>query len=181
MDAGLFRNWWIVALRGLLAVAFGVLTFARPGITLAALVLFFGAYALVDGVFNVAAAVVNRAGGPPWWALLISGVLSLVAAGVAFTRPDLTLVVLRYLIAAWAVASGLSHVAAAFRLRKAIAGEWTLALAGALAVLFGVSLVLYPAGGALAVASWISAFAVVYGLALIALGLRLRGGAGRAG
>ncbi|HEX3450653.1 MAG TPA: DUF308 domain-containing protein, partial [Isosphaeraceae bacterium] len=147
----LARNWWALALRGLVAVLFGIAAFAMPGITLTALVLLYGAFALVDGVFAVAAALFGRRHGMPWWAMLVEGLFGIAIGILTFAWPGITALALLYLIAAWAVITGVFEIAAAIRLRQEIQGEWLLALSGALSVLFGVVLVLYPGAGALAV------------------------------
>lgn len=171
----LARNWWAVALRGAAAIIFGILTLILPGVTLAVLVLLFGGYALVDGVFNVIAAVRARGGDRPWWVLVLEGIVSIGAGIVTFVLPGLTAVVLLYVIAAWAIITGVLEIVAAIRLRKRITGEWWLGLSGALSIVFGVLLMIAPAAGALALVLWIGGYAVVFGALLIALAFRLRG------
>ena len=175
----LARNWWALALRGVAAVLFGIMAFAWPGMTLGVLVLLYGAYALVDGVLAIIAAVAGRTSGMPWWALLLEGVLGITVGILTFAWPGITALVLLYLIAAWAVATGVFEVVAAIRLRREIRGEWLLALSGIISVLFGVALVINPVGGALAVVWLIGAYAIAFGVLLIALGFRLRGVAKR--
>jgi uncharacterized membrane protein HdeD (DUF308 family) len=170
----LVRNWWLVALRGVAALVFGLLTLLFPAAGVAALVLVFGAYALVYGVFTIIAAVANRRGEPHWVALLVSGVLSVGIGVLTFLMPGVTALVLLYLIAAWAIVTGVAEIAAAIRLRKVITGEWLLALAGVLSVAFGVLLIVFPGAGALAVVLWIGAYAALLGVLLIALSFRLR-------
>jgi uncharacterized membrane protein HdeD (DUF308 family) len=170
----LARRWWLVALRGAAALAFGLLTLFNPAITVAVLVLLFGAYALVSGAFAIAEAVASRREAPNWMAHLISGALSVIIGLLTFFMPGVTGLVLLYLIAAWAIVTGLVEIAAGIRLRRVITGEWFLVLAGVLSVVFGAILIVYPAAGALAVALWIGAYATVFGILLIALGLRLR-------
>jgi len=170
----LSRNWWALAVRGVAGIVFGILAFVMPVVTLAALVLLFGAYALVDGAFNVVAAASGRTGGRPWWALLVAGLVSIGAGLVTFFMPGLTALALAYLIAAWAIATGVLEIIAAVRLRKVIRNEWWLGLSGALGIVFGVLLMLAPGAGALAMVLWIGAYAFVYGVALVILGVRLR-------
>jgi uncharacterized membrane protein HdeD (DUF308 family) len=170
----IIRNWWLVALRGVVALIFGVLTIFRPGVTLAALILLFGAYAIVNGIFTVVVAIAHHRGEPHWVSLLVSGVLSVALGIVAFVMPRLTALSLLYIIAAWAIVTGVSEVATAIRLRRVITGEWLLVIAGVLSVLFGVFLVLFPGAGALAVTLWIATYAVMLGILLIALAFRLR-------
>jgi uncharacterized membrane protein HdeD (DUF308 family) len=170
----LTRNWGWFALRGVFGVIFGLLTFFNPAISLASLILVFGAYALADGVFTVIAAVMNRRGEPHWVALLIGGLAGIAAGLVTFVMPGVTALVLLYFIAAWAIITGVAEIVTAIRLRKVITGEWLLAFAGVLSLLLGVFLVVRPGAGALAVVLWIGAYALVFGIMMIALALRLR-------
>jgi uncharacterized membrane protein HdeD (DUF308 family) len=171
----LARNWWMLALRGLAALVFGLLTLFNPAITLGVLVLFFGAYALVYGMFTIFAAVANRKGERYWVALLAGGILSVVIGALTFLRPGVTAIALLYLIAAWAIVTGLFELIAGIRLRKVITNEWLLILSGVLSVAFGIALVIFPGAGALAVTLWIGAYATAIGILLIALAFRLRG------
>jgi len=171
----LARNWWALVLRGLFAVLFGIGAFAWPGLTLGVLVLLFGAYALADGVFAIVASLVGSPRQLPWWALLVEGLIGVAVGIVAFVWPGITALALLYLIAGWAIATGLFQVVAAFRLREEIHGEWMLALGGVLSVLFGLALVVSPGAGALALVWMIGAYAIAFGILLIALGFRLHG------
>ena len=171
----LSRNWWLVALRGLAAIVFGVLAFVWPAITLWALVLLFGAYMLVDGIFAIVAAVRAAGREARWWLLLIEGVLGVLAGLVAAFWPGLTALALLYFIAAWAIVSGILEIAGAIRLRREI-GEWALGLSGALSLLFGVLLVVIPAPAGLLSLVWlIGAYALAFGVLLLVLAFRLRG------
>ncbi len=167
-------NWWALAIRGVLAVLFGIATFFLPGLTLATLVFLFGAYAIVEGVFNLIAAVRGRGSEQPWWALVIEGLVSIAAGIVTFALPGLTTLVLLYVIAAWAVVTGVFEIVAAIRLRARIENEWWLALSGVLSIAFGVLMMIAPGAGALALVLWIGAYAVVFGAMLLALAFRLR-------
>jgi uncharacterized membrane protein HdeD (DUF308 family) len=173
----LARNWWAVALRGLVGIAFGVFTFARPAAALAALVLVFGAYAFLDGLFSVIAALRGARRDRSWWTLLLSGLAGVLAGIGAVVLPALTARVLLYVIAVWAVVTGALEVTAAVRLREQIADEWLLGLSGVLSMLFGVLILIAPVAGALAVVLLIGAYTVLSGLVLLALGLRLRAAA----
>ena len=170
----LARNWWALVLRGLFAVLFGIIALAWPGITLGALVLLYGAYALADGVFAIAAVMAGRTGGRPWWSLLVEGLVGIAVGIMTFAWPGITALVLLYLIAAWAVVTGIFEIVAAIRLREEIRGEWLLALSGILSVLFGLALVIWPGAGAVALVWVIGAYAIAFGALLIALGFRLR-------
>ena len=168
------RAWWLLALRGVAAVVFGVLAFIWPGVTILALVILWGAYALADGILALIAAFRVREGGKPMWALLLIGVLGVAAGIVTFLWPGITALALLMLIAAWAFVMGIFQIIAAIRLRKEIAHEWLLGLSGVLSVIFGVLMVLSPGAGALAVLWVIAAYSIVFGALLIFLGFRLK-------
>ena len=167
-------NWWAVALRGLAALVFGILTLVSPGISLAALVLLFGAWATADGVLAIVAAVRHRRAAEKWWVVALGGIVGVVAGILTFLVPAITALALVYVIAARAIIVGALEVAAAIRLRKVITGEWLMGLGGVASIVFGALIALFPGLGALAVVLWIGAFSVVLGVMLIALGVRLR-------
>jgi uncharacterized membrane protein HdeD (DUF308 family) len=170
----LVRNWWVFLLRGLAGICFGLVTFFVPGISLAALVLVFGAYAFADGLLAIVTAIRRHGAGERWWVLLLEGLMGVAVALATLFWPGITALALLYLIAAWALVTGAFEIVAAIRLRKAITGEWLLVLSGVASLIFGVLLVLFPAAGALAVVLWIGAYALVYGALLVALAIRLR-------
>jgi uncharacterized membrane protein HdeD (DUF308 family) len=173
----LARNWWALVLRGVLGIVFGIFAFVMPAVALAALVVVFGAYALVDGLFNIVAALRGARGERAWWAVLLEGVAGVLAGLAAFLAPGLTAIVLLYVIAAWAILTGAFEVVAAVRLRQHISDEWLMGLSGVLSILFGVLVMVVPAAGALALVFLIGTYAFVSGLVLVALGFRLRGAA----
>jgi uncharacterized membrane protein HdeD (DUF308 family) len=166
------RYWWVEALRGLTAVLFGIVALAWPEVTLTLLVVLFGAYALVDGVFGLIYAF--GAGRPRRGMLIVEALLSLVVGVVALVWPGITALSLLFLIAAWAVVTGILEIVSAIQLRKVINNEWLLGLSGLASVIFGVILAVQPGAGALALIWVIAAYAIVYGVLLIALGFRLR-------
>jgi uncharacterized membrane protein HdeD (DUF308 family) len=174
MITAVAQNWWLLALRGVLAILFGIIAFVWPGITLLVLVLLFGAYALLDGVFSIVAAFSDRASKQRWWVLLLEGLLGIAAGIIAFLWPGMTAFALVYLIAAWAIITGVLEIAAAIRLRQEIEGEWLLALGGVASIIFGVLMVIWPGTGALALVWLIGAYAIVFGVLMIALAFRLR-------
>jgi uncharacterized membrane protein HdeD (DUF308 family) len=171
----LTRNWWVLAVRGGIAVVFGVVALIWPGLTVLALVLLFGAYALVDGVLALYAALVDRrrTGGQRAW-LAVEGVVGVLAAIAAVVWPQITALALLYVIAAWALITGVAEILMAIRLRQEIQGEWLLALSGVLSILFAIVAVVYPRTGALAVVWVIAAYAIIFGIALLVLAFRLR-------
>jgi uncharacterized membrane protein HdeD (DUF308 family) len=169
------RTWWLLVMRGLAAVTFGVLSLLWPGLTLLVMALLWGAYVLVDGLLSLLHAFKLRGRGlsVALWALV--GVLGVSAGVLAFIWPGLTAFVLLTLIAAWAIVVGALQLAAAWRLRRQIRGEWLLALSGALSLGFGALLVLQPQTGAVAVVVLVAGYAIAFGVLLMALGWRLRG------
>jgi uncharacterized membrane protein HdeD (DUF308 family) len=171
----LAQNWWAIVLRGVCAVLFGVGAFAWPGITLAVLVMLYGAYALVEGAFAVAGAIMGRRTGAFPWGVLLAGLAGIAIGLITFMSPGITAIALVYLIAAWAVLRGVFEIVAAIQLRKEIENEWLLGLAGALSVVLGLFLFAAPGAGAIAVLWWIGAFAIVFGIVEIVLGFRLKG------
>lgn len=170
----LARNWGWVALRGLAALPFGLVTLYRPGMTLRAFLLLFAMLAIADGAFTVVSAVVNRRGEPWWPSLLIGGIAGIAVGALTLAAPQTAALAPLYFIGAWAIVTGLAGIVAAARLRQILAGEWLLALTGVLAVLFGLTLVLFPQIGALTVMIWIGAYATVAGVLLLALAFRLK-------
>jgi len=168
------RNWGWIVLRGVAAVLFGVLAFVLPGITLAVLVIVWGAYALADGILSLIAAYRVRDQGKPFWSLVIVGLLGIAAGIVTFIWPGMTALLLLIFIAAWAIVMGIFQIIAAIRLRKEIQNEWLLGLSGVLSVLFGIIMFVQPGAGAIAVIWVIAAYAIVFGVLLIWLGLRLK-------
>jgi len=175
----LAQSWYWIALRGLFAVLFGIFAFIWPGITLAVLVLVWGAYAIADGVMALIAAYSMHEEGKPMGALIVVGILGIAAGIVTFFWPGMTALVLLLFIASWAVLMGIFQIAAAIRFRKHIDNEWLLGLSGAVSILFGVLMFLQPGAGALAVVWLIGSFSLFFGVLLIALGFRLKGLASR--
>lgn len=173
MAMTLVGNWWALALRGVAAILFALIAFFWPGITALALVLLFGAYALMDGVFALVAAsraarVHGRSGG-----LLIEGVLDLVIAAICFIWPGSALVAIVYLIAIWAIVSGVALIAAGIALVR-LAGEVLLVVGGLLSILLGIILLLQPGAGVVALSWWLGAYALLFGIAMLSAAFRIR-------
>ena len=167
-------NWWLLALRGLVAVLFGMLAFMWPGATLITLVWLFGAFALVNGVLSLVLATKAPKGYPKVGSLILGGLLGILAGLLAFVMPDITALGLLLLIAAWAIVTGIMELMAAVRLRKIINNEWLLVLAGIASVVFGILLLFQPAAGALVLIWWIGAWALHFGILLMVLAFRMR-------
>lgn len=166
-------NWWALLLRGIAALLFGLAALFWPGITLYVLIIFFGAYTLVDGVFAIVAGI--RGSGGRRWVFLAEGVLGILAGLIALLYPGMTAFVLLYVIAIWAILTGLIRVVMAVWLRREIENEWFLVLSGVLSVLFGVFLAAMPGAGLLSLVWLIGIFELILGVALIILGFEVRG------
>ena len=166
-------NWWALLLRGIAAVLFGLGALFWPGLTLFVLIVLFGAYAVVDGLFGIVAGI--RSSGGRRWLLVAEGTLGVLAGLIAFFWPGITAVVLLYVIAIWAVITGVLEIVAAISLRREIENEWLMGLGGMISVLFGIILAVLPGVGLLSVVWLVGVYAIVFGLAVIALGFRVRG------
>lgn len=167
-------HWWLFLIRGIAAIIFGVLAFAWPGVTLVVLVLFFGAFALVDGIASLIAAITGRGATAPRWWLAIIGLVGIAAGLLTFFWPAVTAVLLLYFIAGWAIAMGVFQIIGAIQLRKEIDNEWLLVLSGVVSVLFGILLLAVPGTGLLALIWLIAIDAIIFGVLVIGFGLRLR-------
>ncbi|MBM7062294.1 HdeD family acid-resistance protein [Pseudomonas sp. UL073] len=172
LDLG--QHWKWIALRGVAAVLFGLLALSWPGLALTVLVVIFGAYALVDGVFSLIGAWRMRHEGEPLWPLLVVGLLGVVAGLAALFWPALTALGLLMLIAIWAIAIGALQIIAALRVRMLLENEWWLGLSGAVSLLFGLFLLVFPGAGAIAMVWLIGVYAVIFGVLLVMLAWRLR-------
>src|SRR5215475_4498227 len=170
----LAKAWWLVLLRGIAGIVFGVLAFMWPGLTLLTLVLLYGAYALVDGVIALVAAFTGAPKPVPTWWLVVVGLLGVAAGVVTFMWPGITALVLIIFIGVWAIAHGIFEIIGAIRLRREIDNEWWLILAGALSVIFGVIVLVAPGAGALGLIWAIGAYSIAFGILLVGLSLRLR-------
>lgn len=170
----LARNWWALLIRGIAAVIFGILALVWPGATWVAIAILFGAYAFVDGVFAIVAAVRAAESHERWWPLVIEGAIGLVIAGITFYDVGITILALYFTIAAWALLTGIMEIAAAIQLRKQLANEAWLILGGVLSILFAAFMWWRPIAGAVAVVWVIGFYAIVFGIMMIAFSLRLR-------
>jgi uncharacterized membrane protein HdeD (DUF308 family) len=174
MLTALARNWWALLIRGIAAVIFGILAFVWPGATGLALVILFGAYAFVDGVFALIAAIRAGETHQRWIAFAIEGIIGLIIAAIVFIHPVIAAIALYITIAIWAVLTGIFEIVEAVQLRKLIPNEWLLILGGICSIVFGILLVAFPMAGVLTVIFLIGAYAVIFGIIMIAFSLRLR-------
>ena len=171
----LARWWWTFILRGVLAIAFGVLAFLAPALGIGVLVGLFAAWALIDGVTGLWEGIRSRGRDRSWWLSILEGLAGVAAGVLALVFPTLAAEVLVFLIAAWAIVTGVFEIVAAVRLREQIRGEFWLGLAGVASILYGAILFLFPRAGALAIVWLIGGFAIAFGAFLLVLGWRLRG------
>ena len=175
MLATLARNWWMFAVRGVAAIIFGVLAFFVPGLTLAVLILFFGAYAIVDGAAILIGVVRHgREYTRHRWAFVLIGILGIIAGIITFFYPGLTALTLLYVVAIWSIVMGITQIVAAIHLRREIKGELWLGLGGVLAIVFGVLLILSPGAGLLALVWLVGIWAIFFGVSSLLLALKLR-------
>lgn len=173
----LARNWWMLAVRGVIAILFGILVLVYPGIAVSTFVLLFAIYAIADGIFAIWS--VFQRGESQRWLHLLEGVVSILAGIIAFVYPGMTALIMLYVLAAWAIVTGGLQIWTALELRKEIEGEFWLGLSGLLSVIFGILLILFPGTGVLTVLTIISVYAIIYGVFLIMLSLRMKGLADR--
>ena len=168
--------WWLMLLRGIAAVVFGLLAFFMPAAAGLSLVLLWGAYTFADGIFSLWAGIVGKRAttGSRWW-LALTGVLGIVAGLIAFFAPGVTATVLLIFIGIWSITIGAMAIVGAIQLRKEIEGEWLLILSGAIAIVFGILMFTRPASAALAVVWMIATFAIIFGIDLIWLAFKLKG------
>lgn len=170
----LARNWWTVALRGAIGILFGLALLIWPGISLRVLVVLFGLFTILGGTFTAIVMLREFSTYRRWWLFLIEGLFGIAAGVVALLWPDITGLILLYLIAAWAIVTGLLEIIVAFQLRQQLQGEWLLVLAGIVSVVFGVLLTVWPVAGALAILIFLGAYAIFYGVMLLIVAYRLR-------
>jgi len=172
---GLFtKNWWTFTLRGIAAIIFGVIALVWPGATIAALTLVFGCYLLVDGIFAVAAGLATSGQFSRWWTVALEGLAGIVLGLMTLVLPGITAQAIIYLIAAWAVVTGVLEITSAIRLRREMANEIVMILSGLISIVLGIMLFAFPLDGAVSLIWLIGVFSLVFGFSLILLSLRLR-------
>jgi len=174
MLRALAKCWWLLLLRGIAAILFGVLAFIWPGLTLVTLVLLYGAFALVDGVLTLVAAFAGSAKPVPTWWLVIGGLAGIAVGVLTFLWPGITAILLVLFIGAWALVHGIFQIIGAIQLRREIDNEWTLILGGLLSVLFGAIIMIAPGAGAVGLVWAIATYSIVFGILFVALAFRMR-------
>jgi uncharacterized membrane protein HdeD (DUF308 family) len=175
MATDLARNWWLLALRGVAGILFGIVAFVWPGATLAALVIVFGTYVFVDGIFALIAGIGMRRQLSLWWLVVLEGVAGIILGLLTFRSPDTTALILLSFIAAWSIITGIFEIATAVRLRKMIDNEWLLILSGVVSIIFGALLIAQPGAGAISIVWLLGAYALLFGILTLMLAFRLRG------
>lgn len=175
MVAEVARHWWALAIRGGLAILFGLIALLMPVAAVAAVAVLFGVFMVLDGIFAIVAGVESRHTVRHWWALLLEGLTGVVAGSLTVAFPLIVALVLIYFISAWALITGLMELIAAIRLREQIEGEWRLALSGALSIVFALLLAIWPESGAVAIGWLMGAYAILFGAVLLALAFHLKG------
>jgi len=168
------RHWWVPVIRGIAAIVFGIIAFTHPVMAIATLVLFFGAWVLIDGIFRVVSAIGHRASDSDWGWHLVIGIIGIIVGLLTFHAPQVTALALVIYIAAWALMIGASEIVMAVKLRHEIKGEWFLILMGLASIVFAVLLLWNPVAGAAAVIWLIAWYAVVLGILGVFFGFRLR-------
>jgi uncharacterized membrane protein HdeD (DUF308 family) len=166
-------NWWSLVGRGLLAIGFGVFAWVRPDLFWASLILVFGVYAVVDGVFALVAAVKDDSSGR--WGHLLEGIVGIAFGVLVFFFASAVGIAVVLLIGAWAVLTGLLEIVSAVRLRREIADEWLLGIGGVLSIGLGLILLLQPRFGQVITTYILGTYGILFGLLLVLLGLRVRG------
>jgi uncharacterized membrane protein HdeD (DUF308 family) len=173
MLATMSRNWWVLLVRGIAAILFGIAALIWPGLALVTLVFMFAAYAFIDGILNIIFALQHR-NQSRWWVTLIEGIIGVLAGIAAFLWPDMASFVLLNFIAFWAILTGVMEIILAIRLREEIQGEFWMGLGGVLSILFGVLVILFPGAGALSIVWMIATYAIIFGVIMIILAFRVR-------
>lgn len=170
----LARNWWLLLLRGILSIAFGILTWRQPEASLAVMVLFFGFYTIADGIVGICLAIQGRKENEDWWVLLLWGIVGVFAGILTLAVPGLSALALLFYVAIWAITTGILQIVFAIRVRKEIEGEWLLILGGIASVIFGILLMARPEAGTLTLLWMIATYAFIFGIILVIMAFKAR-------
>lgn len=174
MVSMLARHWWVIAMQGITAIAFGMITLFWPILTLRALILIFGIYAAIDGVLAVVGTIVAAGRRQQWAGLLLHGLVGIAVGALVLAYPGVTTLFLLYAVAGWTLAMGVYELVAAGQLRRVIHGDCGLSFVGILSIVLAVLLVISPGSGAIGLAGLIAAYAVVAGFISVAAAFRVR-------
>ena len=175
------RNWWTLLIRGIIAILFGLgILFVWPGFVVATLVLVFGIYGIVDGVFSIYLGIRHR-DYPRWWLVVLEGVVSIIAGIVVLAYPGLALLTFLYVVAFWAIINGVLEIIRALQLRKEVDGEWMMIFGGVLSVIFGVLMLLGNPVTNVEMLLWVfGGLMIGFGVIMIILAFRVKGMGGAA-
>lgn len=168
------RHWWALLVRGILAILFGIIALADPGIALLAFIYVFAAYAILDGIMAIVVSLQERSFLRAWWVLLLEGILGIIFGILAFAWPGETALVLLFLVAAWALVTGIIEIISAFVVPGSAGRRWGIGLAGLLSIIFGIILFVRPGAGLLAVLWVVGIYAIVFGVSLIIYAFQVR-------
>ncbi len=168
------QNWWMLALRGVLAIIFGLIALFFPGIALLAFIAVFAAYAIIDGIVAVVVAIRERGSLNRWGWVLVEGILSILAGIFALFYPRETALILLYIVAAWAILTGIMEIVSAVTLREYLSREWALIIAGVLSIVFGIILFVRPGIGILSILWLVGVYSIIFGVLFIVRAFQLR-------
>lgn len=174
MFTQIFRNWWMLAVRGVIGIVFGIAALIWPESAMLALVLLFGAFVMLDGIFAIAFSIASQGYFEHWWGILFEGLTGIIIGILTFVWPNITALILLYFISAWAVITGIFETVAAIKFRRVIPGEWTMIINGIISVLLGTLLFIFPAAGEVSIAWMIGIFAITAGIMELIFAFRLR-------
>jgi uncharacterized membrane protein HdeD (DUF308 family) len=167
-------HWWLLLLRGILAIIFGIIALAAPGIALLAFIYVFAAYAILDGITAIVVSFRERSFFRGWWVLLIEGIAGIIFGILAFAWPGATALILLYLVAFWALVTGVMEIGSAFIVPRSARQRWGLGLAGLLSIIFGIILIVSPGSVLLAILWFVGIFAIVFGISLFIYAFQIR-------
>lgn len=170
------KYWWVLLLRGIAAVVFGILAISMPGLTLFMLVITFGIYTIFDGVLEVWNGFTNREKHDRWWVDILIGLAGVIAGILIMSLPGVTATVAIYFIAAWMLVTGVLQIITAIRVRKEISNEWLLIISGALSAIIGLYFFAFPGDGAVSLVWVIGIYAIMFGILLVVMAFRARKG-----
>ncbi len=167
-------HWWLLLVRGILAILFGIVALVAPGIALLAFIYVFAAYAILDGITAIVVSFRERSFLRTWWVLLLEGILGIIFGILAFAWPGETALILLYLVAFWALVTGIMEISSAFVVPGSAGQRWGLGLAGLLSIIFGIILIVHPGAGLLAVLWLVGIYSIVFGVSLIIYAFQIR-------